>query len=75
MIIGDRIGRFNPVRSWGLLYIPLVGCKLVDGTLKQSTAYTYTFVLGLTEVKVEASVVQDGWVNGTGGDVAVPKTN
>ncbi|MCD7924534.1 MAG: fimbrillin family protein [Bacteroides sp.] len=52
-----------------------VTVDLPDGTLKQSTAYTYTFVLGLTEVKVEASIVQDGWVNGTGGDVAVPKTN
>ncbi|WP_455669371.1 fimbrillin family protein [Phocaeicola sp.] len=52
-----------------------VTVDLPDNTLKQSTAYTYTFVLGLTEVKVEASVVQDGWVNGTGGDVAVPKTN
>ncbi|WP_455664008.1 fimbrillin family protein [Phocaeicola sp.] len=52
-----------------------VTVDLPDNTLKQNTAYTYTFVLGLTEVKVEASVVQDGWVNGTGGDVAVPKTN
>ncbi len=49
-----------------------VTVDLPDGTLKQSTAYTYTFVLGLTEVKVEASVVENGWVDGNAkGDINV----
>lgn len=49
-----------------------VTVDLPDDTLIQSTAYTYTFVLGLTEVKVEASVVENGWVDGNAkGDIDV----
>lgn len=38
-----------------------VTVDLPDGTLRQNTSYTYTFILGLTEVKVEASMDTDGW--------------
>lgn len=51
-----------------------VTVDLPDGTLKQNTAYTYTFILGLTEVKVEAELDSThGWST-TGGtqDVNVP---
>lgn len=55
----------------------VVPCKVIvdltTGTLKQNAAYTYTFILGLTEVKVEASMDTDGWTTTDGNkDVDVP---
>lgn len=42
--------------------------SLPTGTLKKSTAYVFTFTVGLEKVQVSAAV--EGW--GTAGDVAIP---
>lgn len=44
---------------------------LTNGTLKQGKAYNYTFTIGLTEVKV-AATVSDDWVSDSSGDITTP---